>query len=176
MTSWKSKTRRFFAVLCVVLTVAILIYTVRSYYSLPSSGEGIDDIPYNELVKAGIDGKLSISENLYEVGLLSLGALWGLIIAKKDEAGIVLSGNPELITFICASLLLIFSIVSYVLYSQSIANGLADSGLAFDEAAKTIINLSDARFDYFFNWQVYNLTAGVVIAIFTLFSAHKLND
>lgn len=162
-----------FAVLFIILALAMMIYTVESYLNL-SIREGLIDIPYNELTKAGIDSKLKISETLFQLGLLMLAALWGLIIAKKDEAGIVFSINPELLTFICASLLLLFSLFSYTLYLKAIAGGFADSGLAFEETEKTIINLFDPKFDYLFNCQFYNLIAGVVVAIFTLFSANKL--
>lgn len=170
----KAKLRWGFAILFIILTVVMIVYTVSSYNAV-SIKKGIKDIPYNELIKASIDGKLDVSKSLFQVGLVSLAALWGLVIAKKDEASIVLSKNPELVTFICASLLLLLSLVSHVLYLETILSGFSDAGLAFDEANKTIIDLFDPKFDYLFNWQINNLFAGTLTAIFTLFSAHKLN-
>src|SRR5436305_924917 len=73
----------------------------------------IPNRPYNDLTNGGIQAKLTLSSNIFQVALLVTAALAGLLIAKDKEARLVLGKAPEIIMFICAGLLLLFSFVSH---------------------------------------------------------------
>src|SRR5882724_1903699 len=98
--------RWILACVAVIVLVATLAVTIHGIVTT-SLRAGLEDIPYNELTKESIDLRLEFSRSLFEVGLLITAALWGLIIAKKDEAGVVLKDHQEVIMFFSASLLLV---------------------------------------------------------------------
>jgi hypothetical protein len=170
-----SKIRWAAAIGFACVTAGLAVYTIQYYVRLDFR-EGFADIPYNELVKAAIEARTGMSENMFNIGLLLLASLWGLLIAKKDEAGIVLSANPEFISFACASFLLLLSLLSHLFFVNAVMTGFADSGLAFSPDEPSIIDVFDNKIGYFFVMQVFNLVAGSVVAIATLLSAHKVRD
>ena len=132
----------------------------------------IEDRELTDLLKAGIDLKVEQSRSEFHLALLALGALWGIMIAKKDEAVIVLSYRPELIMFSCASVILVASCVFHFWYVNSIAYIYSLAGSI--EGGKTIPDVVQSGIDSPFQFQFWSLLGGMIVAGLTLFSAHKL--
>jgi hypothetical protein len=138
----------------------------------------IEAIPYRDLVKAAIDANLAQSTGLFDVGLLLLGALWGLVIAKKDEGRITAGDFPELIMFLCASGLLLLSFLWHDYYLENLAG-------AYDLASRNCVQANMACFpdvlgvpnvEYLRNYQQIFLVLGGGIALVTIVSAHHLKE
>ena len=168
------KLRWILAATSLTVLAVILAFTLINW-ATTSLSEGIELKQFNEALKESVQIRLSISGNLFQLAVLITGALWGVVIAKEDESGIVFADRPEIIMFFCASLLLLTSLLSYIIYSYRVAYiyELADqtnqpgTPIMVGDFFNPIIN-------NFFAYQIMNLVAGLSIAIATLISAHKL--
>lgn len=132
----------------------------------------VKDTQFTDLLKAGIDLRIEQSRAEFHLTLVAIGGLWGLVIAKKDEATILLSDVPELVMFCCANLLLLMSAVFHFLYVGSVSYvywiaGTIDKGGSIPDVWNSGINSP-------FQFQLLCLTAGIVVSGITLLSAHKL--
>lgn len=159
---------------CIVATVTIVCNV--------SIDSGVADLPFNELTSKSIDTRLDLSRSLFQVALLITATLWGLVIAKEDEAQIVFSKPSEVIMFVSASLLLILSVGSHALYLNKVTEYLSDAAAssggtkASAQADLSLPNIFDQNVNYLFITQITNLTAGVFDSVMTLISAHKLKE
>src|SRR5437016_4043740 len=107
-----------------VLSIAsLLVIPVIIAYVVTTSQPStvVRDLQANDLLKSAIQIKVEQSRSEFQLALLMLGALWALLIAKKDEANIVLSDWPELLMFGVASLLLLASCAAHFFYVDNIA-------------------------------------------------------
>jgi hypothetical protein len=137
---------------------------------------GLDDIKFNELTSESIKGRIDFSRSLFEIGLLVTTALWALIIAKHDEIGIVFADRQEVIMFLCASLLLIGSLVDHSLYLNYVSRVFFYGGQLYDEKNPSVPDVFDNNINNFYQYQVIHLALGAVVAVLTLFSAHNLKE
>jgi hypothetical protein len=137
----------------------------------------LPDHPYNNFADGGIQTKIALSNNLFQITLLVSAALAGLLIAKEKEALLVLGGKgrlPEVAMFVFAAILLVLAFVSHGLYLTEVsylyflAGGLAGDG------PQSIADISDDNVNFLLNYQLAYLLVGIVIAFFTFFSAHIL--
>jgi hypothetical protein len=134
--------RWFLATLSLALLLATLALTIYSI-STTSLVSGLEDIKFNDLMNESIKGRIDFSRSLFEIGLLITGALWGLIIAKKDEARIVFADRPEWIMFLSASLLLLASLVDHSIYLQYVSRLFAIAGQVYDPADPSMPDVFD---------------------------------
>jgi hypothetical protein len=156
------------------ISVLILASTLVDW-ATASLAEGIVLKPFNEALKEGVQIKLGISSNLFQLGVLITGALWALMIAKEDEAGLVLKDRPEIIMFVCASLLLLTSLLSYIIYTSRVAYIYEIAGQTSRPGKPMEVgDFNNPVINNFFAYQITNLAAGVTAAVVTLVSAHKL--
>ena len=134
----------------------------------------IPDKPYNDLTDGGVQAKLNLSTNLFQVALLVTAALAGLLIAKDKEARLILAKPPELIMFICAGLLLLLSFVSHISYLNEISYIYFLAGKLYVASRPSMPDVSDGNINFLLVYQLKCLLLGLVLAAFTLFSAHVL--
>lgn len=176
-TSERHKNLRWaLAIISAILLTLILAFTLINW-ATTSISEGIVLKQFNEALKESVQIRLGISSNLFQLAVLITGALWGVVIAKEDESGIVLSDRQEMIMFSCASLLLLTSLLSYIIYSSRVAYiyELADqtsqpgSPIMIGDFFNPVIN-------NFFGYQIVNLVFGIAIALVTMISSHKLKQ
>lgn len=168
------KLRWVLAAISLTVLAVILTFTLVNW-ATTSLSEGIELKQFNEALKESVQIRLGISSNLFQLTALITGALWGVVIAKEDESGIVFADRPEIIMFFCASLLLLTSLLSYIIYSYRISYiyELADqtnepgTAIMIGDFFNPIIN-------NFFTYQIMNLITGLLTALATLISAHKL--
>lgn len=152
----------------VLLVIGVLICTALGWEVVTI----VKDREFNELIKAGIQLKVDQSRSEFQLALLVMGALWTLIVAKKDEAGLVLSDAPELVMFCCANLLLLFSIAYHLLYVEDIAYIYSLAGGI--KGASSIPDVLGSGINNPYRFQFWSLAGGVFLSALSLFSAHKL--
>lgn len=144
---------------------------INKYRSQPQQ-VAIPSKPYNDMTDGGIQANLALSNSLFQATLLITAAVAGLLIAKDGEAGFVLAKAPEIIMFLCTSLLLLLSFISHALYLKEISYIYALAG-EYPEVGR-IPDVSDDNIAFLFSYQLRYLAAGAFLALLTFFSAHKL--
>jgi hypothetical protein len=134
----------------------------------------IPNRPYNNLTNGGIQTKLNLSSNIFQVALLLSAALAGLLIAKDNEARLVLGRAPEIAMFICAGLLILLSFASHILYLNEISNLYFLAGQLYEDSLPSMPDVSDDNVNFLLAYQIKYLLSGALLAFFTFFSAHIL--
>ncbi|MDQ1560255.1 MAG: hypothetical protein QOD32_3315 [Pyrinomonadaceae bacterium] len=181
--------RWFLAITALLVFILVVPPTVRRYFTTPGLSVRqygvvsrnfseqkitIPDKPYNDLTDGGIQAKLSLSTNLFQIALLVTAALAGLLIAKDNVAGFVLGEAPELIMFGCAGLLLMLSFVSHFIYLNEVSYLYFLAGKLHEATSPSMPDISDSNVNFLFVYQFQYLVSGVLLAAFTFLSAHVL--
>jgi hypothetical protein len=78
--------------------------------------------------------------------------------------------------FTSASLLLLLSLIFHAMYLKQLAYILNISGKVFKSDSPSVFDVFNPNVDYLFASQVWYLASGFVVAIITLFSAHRLKE
>jgi hypothetical protein len=162
------KLRLALAAFSVILALGIFVYTAHSWEKV----RVVKDREVNNLVLAGIELKVEQSRSEFQLALLVMGALWTVMLAKKDEARLVLSAAPELVMFLCANVLLLSSAVYHFLYVEDISYVYSLAGGM--KGASTIPDVLGSGINNPYQFQFWSLVGGVVVTGLTLLSAHKL--
>jgi hypothetical protein len=168
------KLRWGLATVSIIFLVMILAFTLVNW-ATTSLSEGVELKPFNEALKESVQIRLGISSNLFQLAVLITGALWGVVIAKEDESGIVFADRQEIIMFSSASILLLTSLLSYIIYSYRVAYIYEITGLTSQPGEPLMIgDFFNPIIGNFFAYQITNLVFGLLIAVVTLISAYKL--
>lgn len=162
------RTRLVLSIASLLVIPFIIAYVV--YTSQPSTV--VKDLEANDLLKSAIQIKVEQSRSEFQLALLMLGALWGLLIAKKDEANILLSDWPELLMFGVASLLLLSSCAAHFFYVDNIAYVYSLAGSV--QNGKTMPDVFTSGINNPYDAQFVFLLTGFVIGGLALWSAHRL--
>jgi len=169
--------RKRFALLATVITLACIAATVFFVINVRVD-HGIRALPFNLVSSKSIDARLTVAQTLFQLALLMIGALWGLIIAKKGEVQIVFEEPAEVFMFFSASIVLLLSICSYGFYLNKISHQFADAARALGnselELPLSVPDIFDQNVNYLFVLQIVTLVAGIFNGVLTLVSAHKL--
>lgn len=175
--SQRKTIRNRLAVVAVLITLASLVATVYFVINVRIDN-GILPLPFNDVSSKSIDARLGVAQTLFQLALLMIGALWALIIAKKDEVQIVFAEPAEVWMFISASIVLLLSICSYGFYLNKISNQFADAARSLGKSELplplSVPDIFDQNVNYLFVVQILSLVAGIVNGVLTLVSAHKL--
>ncbi|HKY27371.1 MAG TPA: hypothetical protein VJM12_05430 [Pyrinomonadaceae bacterium] len=160
-----------------ILAIVCLIGNVYFLFNVKID-RGIAPLAFNEITAKSIDARLILAQSVFQVALLMLGALWGLVIAKKNEIQILFREEIETVMFLSASVVLLMSVVSYGIYLSKISSQFAITVRLLDNSPEplplSIPDVFDQNIDYLFTLQWTSLVAGIVNGVVTLFSAHKL--
>lgn len=139
---------------------------------------GILPLTFNDVTSQSLDARMVLAQSLFQVSLLMIGALWGLVIAKPGEIQILFREKIEMIMFISASIVLLVSVSSYALYLEKISHQFVDAVRAWSKSdiplPVTVPDVFDQNVNYLFNLQCVSLAAGIINGVLTLVSAHKL--
>ena len=184
-----TKFRYVLAVITVFACIAMILFTAKRYLTTPGLSIRqyrfisrnfaeqpitLPDRPYNDLTDGGIQAKLTLSNNLFQVTLLVSAALAGLMIARDKEAGFVLSKPPEIIMFVVAGLLLLLSFVSHALYVNEISYLYFLAGKFADKTSPSMPDVADDNVSFLLKKQLDYFMAGAVLVAVTFLSAHVL--
>ena len=176
------KRRRFvyrllLALLSVTACLGLLGVTIHTRIATVDPIAMVGELPFNEQIRSAIAISTDRSKDFAQLALLVLAALWGLIVAKKDEGRIMLGDWPELLMLGSASVLLIFSLQLRSFHLENISQ-------AYITGAKTcatptyscIPDLFAPSIEYYFDYQVICVVGGIALGVLTLFSAHRLKE
>jgi hypothetical protein len=157
-----------------------MLIAIQGYPLLTIHIDGLPNLNYNELVAKLVEIKRERSSKLFDVALLVSGALFALLIAKRDEARIILADSPEVIMLSAAGMLLLASLACNVTYiglmSDSLYVGGSLEGLKEGLEPKSMPNIFGSAFEHFYSAQIIFLCGGIFAAAITLFSAHRLKE
>src|SRR5713226_4490338 len=150
----KQRARTLLSIVAVgvlVWVVSAAIYQkVKTFDAITMIGER----PFNDLTKTAIDIRQGQSTAFLQIGLLVLTALWGLMIAKKDEARLALSDKPEMVMFISASVLLMVSFLWHYFYLDNLSDAYRLAGKTCSDPAYTCIpDVFDPKIEHLFDFQ-----------------------
>ena len=177
----KKALRWLLAMTCVAVLFFIASRTVNRYlatskfvsqYVDQTEKIVIPSKPYNDMTDGSIQARVMLSTNLFQITLLTAAAMAGLLIAKDGEARFVLASPPELLMFLCTSLLLMMSFVSHGLYLNEISYLYALAG-EHPELGR-IPDVSDRNISFLFSYQLLYFAVGSGLALVTFLSAHQL--
>jgi hypothetical protein len=170
--------RTTLAVLSLLVFLLVVFYTVRRYKNTSqyfNSTIVIAGAPFNELTNGSIQSRLDLSTNLFQVGLVVIAGLSGLLItkdiAKDGAANFALSKPPEIIMFACAFLLVLFSLVLHYWYVHEISYIYDLASRHYKAANPFIPDVTDENIEFLSDYQFRCLVAGIVLTFITFFSA-----
>jgi hypothetical protein len=172
------RTLRKVVALSAVATCAILVgVTIHTKITAIDPVAMVGELPFNEQIRSAIALSIDRSKDFAQLALLVLAALWGLIVAKKDEARIALSDWPELLMLGSASILLIFSLQLRSFYLENIAEFyITGAKTCATPTYSCIPDLFAPTIEYYFDYQVICVVGGIALGILTLFSSHRLKE
>jgi hypothetical protein len=153
--------------------ITLIVIATQGYPLLTIQIDRLPDLRYNDLVANLIEIKREQSGKLFDVALLASGALFALLIAKKNEARIVLADYPEVIMLSAAIVLLLASLACDITYLGLMSDSLYTGGRS---GSKSMPNIFESTFEEFYMAQIIFLCGGGLAAAATLFSAHRLKE
>lgn len=164
----------FIGIFLLIVPATIRRYAQTSQYFNSNPKVIIKNAKYNDLTDGAIQASLNLSNNLFQIAVLVMAALAGLMIAKDGEAGFVLSNAQEVIMSICASLVLLLSIIFNLLYVNEISYIYAIAGKLHVESMPSVPDVFDENIRFLFYYQFTYLLTGTTLAFITFISAHKI--
>jgi hypothetical protein len=114
--------RLLLATVALVLSIVALALAIGYKYLEVDTRWRFHTLVYTELTKSGIDLNTGESDKFFDVTLVLLGTLAGLVLAKPKEAKMTLEDKPELLMFISAVMLLISSSICHMLYLSAVSD------------------------------------------------------
>jgi hypothetical protein len=114
--------RRILAGAALVVSVVAFLLAIAHKYVQIDPLIRFHILVYTELTKSGIDLKTNESEKLFDITLILIGGLVGLMLAKPNEARVTLRDKPELLMFISAMVVLCSSIICHEFYLTAVSD------------------------------------------------------
>jgi hypothetical protein len=170
----RASCRRILAFIVTITAIAVVTVGIwKSGSMTPFAVANLKDLPANVLTMKAVEMRVDHIHSMFDLALISLGALWALILGSDEKRS--LTNSSEWLMFSCASIVLIFAIVMYWSYTTNLEEALLMGGKANEYS--TDISVPDV-FQAAFEVQYYALLTfvwiGVASAGFTLFAAHRL--
>ncbi len=132
---------------------------------------------FNDLTRQAIELQMSSSDGLFHFGLLLIGALWGLFIARKGEVRIALAEGAELALFAATSAFLLASFVYHWIYVDNLVSVYSVAGATTAPSSLTTIpDVFSPKFAYALDAQVTFLKRGFFTAVATVAAATYMKD
>ncbi|MBW1804367.1 MAG: hypothetical protein JRJ85_26995 [Deltaproteobacteria bacterium] len=158
MQTYTNSLQMVFALFSGLMGILVLWYAYRRHSSVPP------DFPAEERQEQrcqAINIRLDLSTKLFDVGLIFLGVLWGLILTEQIMIKLWLW--TDVVLFINSNILLLFSLLTHLLYKRRVSTILWDiSPLQPSILSKHI--------DYLFNVQWMFFFASLIAGFFTIIS------
>jgi len=143
--------------------------------SLLSGNAQIKAVPYTEPTKAAVAQKLEGAKGMFQITMLVMAVLWGLLIAKKDERALFFSGShrQEVFLFITANLLFLASAYCYSGYTDAMSSVHVQGQVELEDPKDiTIMDFNDPRINGFYVWQMRIWVTAMVVTGLALASAY----
>lgn len=162
MSNYLLTIRIVFAVVSVAICFGVLIYAFLRYKKVPQAIGMVDtSVQRSEAIKL----RLELSSRLFDISIILLGVIWGLILAEKVQ--LRLSRLTDATLFVVGNLLLLLSLLFHLLYKRRVAT------LMWDLDPK-LPNIFSADVDYLFSAQWMFFLASLLAGLLTILSAKVL--
>jgi hypothetical protein len=161
-THWRGELETVFAVVAVLLCIGLLFYALVRRFGVPASipaKEGATDE-----TRKGMELRLDLSAKLFDVGIVLLGVLWGLVLADKIQ--ITFSRWQHVLLFVSSNLLLLLSLFFHLLYKRRVS--------ALLWSLNRLPDIASEHVDYLFQVQWLFFLSSLVTGFFTVVSAKLL--
>jgi hypothetical protein len=166
--------RAFLTVATVVAAVGALAFGIlQSVATSPLSAETVKDLPANVLIIKAIELRLSHSLAMFDAALVSVGALWALMLQAKAKN--ILKSWDEWIMLLSSTAVLLCAVWMYWDYTINVHNALITGGKTSGYSPDiSVPDVFHAAFDIQYTALAIFVTAGVLCSALTLFRVHRL--
>jgi hypothetical protein len=173
----KKHVRWSLAALSAVLSAGVIFWATYRTLGIPNP-KLLKELPYNEATKAAVELRVQHIKDVFEMAVVALGALWALVIAKKDEARIAFGDYPELSMLLCASASLLLSVLWHEFYLERLTYFYyVGATTCFSGAEKCLPDVFQSTpLNTLYTFQLTFLMLGGMQALATLVSAHRLKE
>jgi len=156
--------RGAFGCVSILVFLVVLWHALRRYLRVPKTIPLVD--PYPQRVEA-TKTKLELSGKLFDVGMLLVGVLWGLILS--DRVPVRLSRWTDIAMFVIGNILVLCSLLFHLLYRQRVATLVWDLAPAAKQP-----DIFGEHVDYLFQVQWLSFFASLLVGLLTILSARVL--
>jgi len=167
----------------VILAVGALVFVGVEYCVLIVNGRdfgspgSLNLIPYLESTKTALSQKVDTSKALFQSSLVAVGVLWGLVIAKKGEAKLVLGHRIEMAMFFIGNAIMAVSWYAHSQYLDTLTAISANPNPPMSSLDDVLIlDFRHAAYNNYLTFQTRVWIAGIFVCAMTLFSAHVLRE
>ena len=150
------------AVVSIVMCLTLLVYALVRRLGVPHSIP-TKDSP-SEAARKGMELRLDLSAKLFDLGILVLGVIWGLVVT--DKVPINFCQWQHRILFISSNLLLLFSLLFHLLYKRRVS--------ALLWSLDRLPEMSSEHVNYLFQVQWLFFFASLLVGLFTVVSVKLL--
>lgn len=166
--------RRMLAVLVAAAAIGVLILGTLKFGSMEPFARGnLKDLPANILTMRALEMRMSHTQAMFNLALVSAGALWALMLRAEEKHA--LKTLSEWIMFGSATVVLLFAIAMYWSYTTNLQNALLTGGKTNGFAPDiSVPDVFQAAFEVQYYALVTFVIVGVASAALTLFTTHRL--
>jgi len=150
------------ALLSLLMCVAVLIYAAARWACVPGFISAKDKA--NEETRKGMELRLDLSAKLFDMAVVVLGVVWGLVLTEKVQ--IKLHRWQHLVLFLSSNALLLFSLFFHLLYKRRVSALLWSLGQQPD--------ITSEHVDYLFQVQWLLFFSSLLTGLFTVVSVKLL--
>jgi hypothetical protein len=126
----------------------------------------VSAFPWAEPTQTAFEARIGVSSGLFQTSILLIAGIWGLVVIKKEEAGIVLQDAQERVMLCMATVSLVSSCVSHVVFVHVMS---AYAMVAAD--TKVVPDLTHRELAYGLVAQCITVLGGAAIGALTVASA-----
>lgn len=159
-------------ILASVCLLTVLVGVVLAWCNSSGKG-GADELPFTEPLQKAVEIRIEWSGKNAEIAILLIAALWGLVLAGKDEVRLSKMDRPEWLMFASANLLLGAAFFVHQRFTNAVANALVDA-VRIVPGGKDLSPKVPDVFGPLFQWgytlEIWLLLLGMVAGITTLIS------
>lgn len=167
--------RYIIAFFSVVILISICIH-VYNFEEASGPHDDLTTTPFNDAMMAAVELHVQLSRDLFQITLVYIAGIWGLLIAKKGEAVLVFGDKPEMIMAGTAASLLSLSITMHILYLAKVTEVYRETAEFIakmpQDIPANIANIFADSIDYLFVAQYWFLGVGAFVSLVTFVSAH----
>jgi hypothetical protein len=164
MITWGVSTvQAIFALFSGSVCVMVIAYALWRRARVPNNYPLKEDVSADRVESVKI--RLDLSAKLFDVGVVLLGVLWGLILS--DKVPVKLSQWADVLLFVSSNALLVLSLFFHLLYKRRVATLMWD-------LAPSQPDISSQHVNYLFDVQWLSFFASITAGLLTVLSTKVL--
>ena len=152
---WGSLVFAVLVLLSIFVYVAFRLGAAPNYLSVTDVGE---------FKREAVNLRLDTAQRYFDLALLLLALLWGLIILEREKVRLTRADMPEIWMFIIANVLLVSSMVTHLLYKGRIES------LYWDTVGNNFPDLFGEHVSSLYYSQQFFLGGSIIVGVLTVVS------